>query len=60
MKAPSEYLNDPCHMGSPFASVFVALGGAVIVAGAMLLVGVRDSSLSRYMPDFAMLQSLVG
>jgi len=60
MKAPSEYLNDPSRMGSPFAAVFVALGGAVVVAGAMLLVGVRHISLSRYMPDFAMLQSLVG
>jgi len=60
MKAPSEYLNDPNRMGGPFAAVFVALGGALIVAGAMLLVGARQSSLSRYMPDLAMLQSLVG
>jgi len=57
MKAPSEY---PGPMGGPFAAVFVALGGALVVAGAMLLVGVRHISLSRYVPDFAMLQSLVG
>jgi hypothetical protein len=59
MKAPSEYLADPAHLAGPCAAVFVAVGGAAIVVGGMLLVGVRELSMARLMPDFAALQSLI-
>lgn len=55
----SEHLNDAHHLASPCAAVFVALGGAAVVVGAMLLVGVRDLSVARYIPDFAALQALI-
>ena len=59
MKAPSLDLNDPRHMAGPCAAVFVALGGAAVVVGAMLLVGARELSIARFIPDFATLQSLI-
>jgi hypothetical protein len=59
MKAPSEYLTDPGHLAGPCAAVFVALGGAAVVVGGMLLVGVRELSVASLMPDFAVLQSLI-
>jgi hypothetical protein len=59
MKAPSEYFNDPRHMAGPCAAVFVAIGGAALVAAGMLLVGVRELSVARFIPDFATLQSLI-
>jgi hypothetical protein len=59
MKAPSESLEDPLHLGGPCAAVFVALGGAAIVVGGMLLVGARELSVARFVPDFATLQSLI-
>jgi hypothetical protein len=59
MKAPSEYFSDPRHLGGPCAAVFVALGGAAIVVGGMLLVGVRELSVARFIPDFATLHSLI-
>jgi hypothetical protein len=46
-------------MAGPCAAVFVALGGAAVVVGAMLLVGVRELSVTRFIPDFATLQSLI-
>jgi hypothetical protein len=39
--------------------VFVALGGAALVVGGMLLVGARELSVARFIPDFATLQSLI-
>ncbi len=54
-----EHFNDAHHLAGPFAAVFVALGGAAVVVGAMLLVGVRELSVAPYMPDFAALQSLI-
>ena len=62
MKAPSsdlQDLSDPRHMAGPFAAVFVAFAGAAVVVGGMLLVGVRELSVARYLPDFAALQSLI-
>ncbi len=60
MKAPSIDLNnDPRHLAGPFAAVFVAVGGAAVVVGGMLLVGVRELSVARFIPDFAALQSLI-
>ena len=60
MKAPSIDLNnDPRHLAGPFAAVFVAVGGAAVVVGGMLLVGVRELSVARFIPDFATLQSLI-
>ena len=59
MKAPSLDLNDPRHLAGPCAAVFVALGGAALVVGGMLLVGVRELSVARFIPDFATLQSLI-
>ena len=35
------------------------LGGAAVVVGGMLLVGVRELSVARFIPDFATLQSLI-
>jgi len=58
MKARSELFNDP-HLAGPGAAVFVALGGAAIVVGAMLLASVPELSVARFIPDFATLQSLV-
>lgn len=55
----SEHFNDTHHLASPCAAVFVALGGAAVVVGAMLLVGVRDLSVARYIPDLAALQALI-
>ena len=59
MKAPSEYLSGPRHLGGPFAAVVVALTGAAVVVGAMLLVGVRELSVAHLFPDFGLLQSLI-
>lgn len=59
MKAPSEYHNDPRTLAGPFAAVIVALGGAAVVVGGMLLVGTRELSMARLFPDFATLQSLI-
>lgn len=64
MKAPShhfehEYFTDSNHLAGPCAAVFVALGGAAVVVGAMLLVGVRELSVARFVPDFATLQALI-
>jgi hypothetical protein len=58
MKAPTEFLADP-HLAGPCAAVFIALGGAAVVVGAMLLVGVREFSVAPFIPDFAALQSLI-
>jgi hypothetical protein len=58
MKAPSEFLTDP-HLAGPCAGVFVALGGAALVVGGMLLIGARELSVARFIPDFATLQSLI-
>ncbi|MDH4982063.1 hypothetical protein [Hyphomicrobium sp. D-2] len=60
MKAPNEFFSDHNAIASPFASIFVALGGAVVVAGAMLVVGFSDDlRLASYVPDFAVLQSMI-
>jgi hypothetical protein len=59
MKVSNEYLNDTRHLAGPYAAVIVALGGAAVVVGGMLLVGVRDLSVVRFLPDFAALQSLI-
>ncbi len=59
MKAPSEFLSDPRHLAGPFAAVFVALAGAAVVVGGMLLVGARELSIARFVPDLARLQSLI-
>jgi len=64
MKAQSQHiehgsLDNSSHMAGPFAAVVVALGGAAVVVGAMLLVGVRELSVARFVPDFATLQSLI-
>lgn len=64
MKAQSHHLtsddlDDPIHLASPCAAVFVALGGAAVVVGAMLLVSVSELSVARFIPDFAALQSLI-
>ncbi len=64
MKAPSHHIeseqfSDTHHLAGPFAAVFVALGGAAVVVGAMLLVGVRELSVAHLFPDFATLQSLI-
>ena len=59
MKAPSEYLSDHPRLGGPFAAIVVALTGAALVVGGMLLVGVRELSVARLVPDFALLQSLI-
>ena len=64
MKAPSHHLeyehaNGSDHLAGPFAAVGVALGGAAVVVGAMLLVGMRELSIAQYIPDFATLQSLI-
>ncbi len=59
MKAPSIDFNDPRHLAGPCAAVCVALGGAAVVVGGMLLVGVRELSVARFIPDFAALQSLI-
>lgn len=55
----SEHLNDPIHLASPCAAVFVALVGAALVVGAMLLVSASELSVTRFIPDFAALQSLI-
>ncbi len=55
----SEHLNGSSHLAGPFAAVLVALGGAAVVAGGMLLVGVRELSVAPFIPDFAALQSLI-
>ena len=57
MKAYSE-TSYPRHLVGPAASVLVALGGAALVAGAMLLVGVRGLSLEHFLPQMPSLQSL--
>jgi hypothetical protein len=54
-----EPFNDSGHLAGPFAAIFVALGGAAVVVGAMLLVGVRDLGVVHLVPDFAALQSLI-
>lgn len=60
MKAPNDFDSDYNTIASPFASVFVALGGAIAVAGAMLVVGFGDDlRLASYVPDFAVLQSMI-
>lgn len=59
MKAPGESLDDPLHLGGPCAAIFVALGGAGIVVGGLLLVGARELSVARFIPDLATLQSLI-
>jgi len=64
MKAQSqhierEYYSDPHHLAGPTAAICVALGGAAVVVGAMLLVGVRELSVARFIPDFAALQSFI-
>jgi hypothetical protein len=59
MKATSIDLNDPRHLAGPCAAVFVAVGGAAVVVGGMLLVGARELSVARFIPDFATLQSLI-
>jgi hypothetical protein len=64
MKAPShhlhsEHLRDPARLAGPFAAVLVALAGAAVVVGAMLLVSVSDVHAGRFIPDFAALQSLI-
>jgi hypothetical protein len=64
MKAPSQHIEyehavGSDHLAGPFAAVVVALGGAAVVVGAMLLVGVRDLSIAHLIPDFATLQSLI-
>jgi hypothetical protein len=59
MKAPSDHLDDPRDLAGPFAAVAVALGGAALVVGGMLLVGTRELSVARLIPDFAVLQSLI-
>jgi hypothetical protein len=64
MKAPShhiesEYIGDPHHLAGPGAALCVALGGAAVVVGAMLLASVPQLSMARYLPDFATLQSLI-
>ncbi len=57
MKAYSE-TSYPRHLVGPAAGVLVALGGAALVAGAMLLVGVRELNLERFLPAAPSLQSL--
>lgn len=47
------------HLASPCAAVCVTVAGAAVVVGAMLLVGVPELSVARFIPDFATLQSLV-
>jgi predicted RecA/RadA family phage recombinase len=64
MKAPShhlhsEHLDDSAHLAGPCAAVFVALAGAAVVVGAMLLVSVSELNAGRFVPDFAALQSLI-
>ncbi|MEI9902479.1 MAG: hypothetical protein WDN31_23010 [Hyphomicrobium sp.] len=59
MKAPSEYLHDPRHLGGPLAAVAVALTGAALVVGGMLLVSARELSVAHLIPDFGLLQSLI-
>jgi hypothetical protein len=59
MKAPSDYLSDPRHLGGPLAAVVVALAGAAVVVGGLLLVGARELSVARFIPDFGLLQSLI-
>ncbi|MFN3622864.1 MAG: hypothetical protein ACK4TP_02275 [Hyphomicrobium sp.] len=64
MKAQSQHIDsehfiETQHLASPCAAVFVALGGAAVVVGAMLLVGVRDLSIARYIPDLTVLQALI-
>ena len=66
MKAPSHAVEshsldpDLTHLASPGAAVCVALGGAAVVVGAMLLVSVPELDLASFIPDFATtLQSLV-
>ncbi len=58
MKAYSE-TSYPRHLGGPAAGVLVTLGGAALVAGAMLLVGVRGLSPEHFLPQMPSLQSLV-
>lgn len=55
----SEYIADPHHLGGPCAAVCVALGGAAVVVGGMLLVSAPELNVTRYLPDFAALQSLI-
>ena len=59
MKAPSIDINGPRRLAGPFAAVVVAVGGAVVVGGGMLLVGARELSVARFIPDFATLQGLI-
>jgi len=66
MKAPSHIVEcnsldtDLTHLASPGAAVCVALGGAAVVVGAMLLVSVPEFDLASLIPDFATtLQSLI-
>ena len=64
MKAPSHHIesqefDDTQPLAGPFAAVFVALGGAAVVVGAMLLVGVPELSVAHFIPDLAALQSLI-
>ena len=64
MKAQShhiecEHFNGSGPMTSPFAAVCVALGGAAVVVGGMLLVGVPELNVARFLPDFASFQSLI-
>jgi len=58
MKAYSE-TSYPRHLVGPAAGILVALGGAALVAGAMLLVGVRELSPERFLPEMPSLQSFI-
>ena len=59
MKASRIDFNHPRHLAGPCAAICVALGGAAVVVGGMLLVGAREWSVARFIPDFATLQSLI-
>lgn len=51
MKAAEDPRSLPRDLSGPAAAVAVALVGAAVVAAALLLVGVHENKVGRWLPD---------